>query len=84
MPSLSQFYGIFIKMYFQQAEHNPPHIHAVYNSDVAEIDIRTGKVLEGQLPKKALSLVLEWLELHRGELLELWETQEFREIEPLE
>ena len=71
-------------MYFQQAEHNPPHIHAVYNSDVAEIDIRTGKVLEGQLPKKALSLVLEWLELHRGELLELWETQEFREIEPLE
>lgn len=27
MPILSNFYGISIKMYFQQSEHNPPHIH---------------------------------------------------------
>ena len=30
MPVLSRFYGIIIRMYFQQAEHNPPHIHALY------------------------------------------------------
>ena len=30
MPILSRFYGIVIRMYFQQAEHNPPHIHALY------------------------------------------------------
>ena len=28
MPVLSRFYGIMIRMYFQQAEHNPPHIRA--------------------------------------------------------
>lgn len=24
MPVISRFYGIVIKMYFRQAEHNPP------------------------------------------------------------
>ena len=37
-------------MYFQQAEHNPPHIHAIYGEDMAAIDIQTGEVLEGHLP----------------------------------
>lgn len=30
MPILSNFYGISIKMYVQQVEHNSPHIHALY------------------------------------------------------
>ena len=38
MPVLSKFYGIIIRMYFLQSEHNPPHIHAIYNEDVAAID----------------------------------------------
>ena len=38
MPVLSRFYGIIIRMYFLQSEHNPPHIHAIYNDDVAAID----------------------------------------------
>ena len=46
MPVLSRFYGIIIRMYFQQAEHNPPHIHAIYGEDMAAIDIQTGEVLE--------------------------------------
>ena len=50
MPVLSRFYGIIIRMYFQQAEHNPPHIHALYGEDMAAIDIQTGEVLEGHLP----------------------------------
>lgn len=44
MPVLSRFYGIIIRMYFQQAEHNPPHIHAIYGEDMAAIDIQTGEV----------------------------------------
>ncbi len=60
MPVLSRFYGIIIRMYFQQAEHNPPHIHALYGEDMAAIDIQTGEVLEGHLPPKALSMVREW------------------------
>ena len=53
MPVLSRFYGIIIRMYFLQSEHNPPHIHAIYNEDVAAIDFMTGEVLEGYLPGKS-------------------------------
>ncbi len=84
MPVLAQFYGIIIRMYFQQADHNPPHIHAIYGDDVAEFDIRTGDILEGELPPKAINMVREWLGLHRDELLEIWDTQDFKKIEPLE
>ena len=59
MPVLSRFYGIVIRMYFQQAEHNPPHIHAVYGEDMAAVDIQTGEVLEGHLPPKALAMERE-------------------------
>ena len=84
MPVLSRFYGIVIRMYFQQAEHNPPHIHALYGEDMAAIDIQTGEVLEGHLPPKALTLVREWMGIHKSELLRMWETQEFQALSPLE
>ena len=67
-----------------QSEHNPPHIHAIYNEDVAAIDFMTGAVLDGYLPPKALSLVREWLELHKNTLQEIWDTQEFKNIPPLQ
>lgn len=84
LPVLSRFYGIIIRMYFQQSEHNPPHIHAIYNEDVAAIDFMTGTVLEGHLPPKALEMVLEWVQIHKDTLLNIWNTQEFRKIPPLE
>ena len=52
MPALSRFYGIIMRMYFQQAEHNPPHVHAIYGEEMAAVDIRTGEVMEGNLPPK--------------------------------
>ena len=73
-----------ICLYFLQGEHNPPHIHAIYNEDVASIDFMTGTVLEGHLPQKAMSMVMEWIALHRDELKEIWETQNFKQISPLE
>lgn len=84
MPVLSRFYGIVIRMYFLQSKHNPPHIHAIYNEDVAAIDFMTGKVLEGHLPNKALAMVQEWIAQHRDTLMEIWKTQEFKAIPPLE
>lgn len=84
MPVLSRFYGIIIRMYFLQSEHTPPHIHAIYNDDVAAIDFVTGEVIEGDLPAKALALVREWLSIHKLTLQEIWETQEFKKIPPLE
>lgn len=84
IPVLSRFYGIIIRMYFLQKEHNPPHIHAIYGDDVAAITIVDGLVLEGGLPNKALELVREWISIHKDELLTIWETQEFRQLSPLE
>ena len=78
------FCRALIRMYFLQSEHNPPHIHAIYNDDVASIDFMTGNVLEGHLPNKALSMVLEWIALYREDLKTIWETQEFKNLPPLE
>ena len=83
MPVISRFYGIVIKMYFLASEHNPPHIHAIYNKNVAIIDIQTLKVIEGHLPTRALKLVREWLLIHKNEVNNIWITQEFKKIEPL-
>ena len=84
MPVLSRFYGIIIRMYFLQSDHNPPHIHALYNEDAAAIDFMTGEVLDEHLPPKALSLVREWVSLHKDDLQKIWETQEFKQLPPLE
>lgn len=48
------------------------------------IDIRTGEMIEGDLPNRALKMVKEWTKLHREELMKIWETQEFTEITPLD
>lgn len=84
MPVLARFYGIVIRMYFLGAEHNPPHIHAIYGDDTAAFDIRTGEMLDGNLPPRAAALVREWMSLHTEELLRMWETQEFNKIDSLE
>lgn len=84
MPVLSKFYGITIRMYFQQSEHNPPHIHAKYGDNIAAVEIQTGNILEGNLPPKALAMVQEWTELHKTSLLQIWKTQEFIKLPPLE
>lgn len=84
MPVLSRFYGIIIKMYFKQCEHNPPHIHAIYGEYVAAISVLDYKVLEGDLPPKAIALVLEWMNIHQKQLIIMWNTQEFKQLEPLE
>lgn len=83
MPEISRFYGITIKMYFLASEHNPPHIHAIYNNDIAIIDIQTQEIIEGKLPNRALKLVKEWVFIHEDEIKEIWNTQRFKKIEPL-
>ena len=84
MPVIARFYGVVIKMYFRQSEHNPPHIHAIYGEYIGAIDIRTSDMIEGDLPKRALKMVQEWVSQHERELMNMWETQEFIELPPLE
>lgn len=71
MPEISRFYGIIIRMYYN--DHNPPHFHAVYGESEAVVEIKTLEILEGKLPKRAKMLIIEWAIKHRDELLENWE-----------
>ena len=71
MPTVSQFFGIVIQMFWR--EHAPPHFHALYGEFEALIDIRTLEILRGSLPRRALALVLEWAALNRDALVEDWE-----------
>lgn len=52
-------------------EHPPPHFHAVYGEYQIRVEIKSG-VVKGVFPKRALHHVLEWLDLHKDELLEDW------------
>ena len=85
MPEISRFLGIVIYMYFN--EHNPPHFHAEYNEFKASISIENLGLIEGKLPSKAMSLVVEWAQEHQEDLLENWtsieETGNYHKIEPL-
>lgn len=71
MPTISRFFGILIRMYFN--DHEPPHFHAVYGEYEAQIEIDSLSVLAGELPRRALALVLEWAFAHRDELRRDWE-----------
>jgi hypothetical protein len=86
MPTLSIFFGIVIRMYYD--DHPPPHFHAVYGKHEAMIAIQTLAVIEGSLPRRALGLVLDWAEIHRNELRDNWESGRahaaLRPIQPLE
>ena len=84
MPTLARFYGIIMRMYFLGSEHNPPHVHAFYGEDVAAVSIQTGDVIDGHLPPKALAMVRKWISLHQIDLLDIWETQSFKTLPPLE
>lgn len=84
MPALSRFYGIVIKMFFRQKEHNPPHFHVTYGDFMGIVSLETLEMEEGDLPPRALKMVKEWAALHRDELLEVWRSQDFKEIEPLQ
>jgi Domain of unknown function (DUF4160) len=70
MPTISKFYGILIRMFFN--DHAPPHFHAEYGEFKAVVNIQDLTVMEGNLPRRAQQLVLDWAELHQEELLEDW------------
>ena len=86
MPEVSRFFGIVIAIYFNDHPHS--HFHAKYGEHKAKIDIETGLILAGSLPKRALGLVEEWRNLRRGELLAVWqeiiERRPHAKIQPLE
>ncbi len=85
MPTISEFYGMLMQMYYN--DHAPPHFHVRYSGARATVDIQKLIVLTGTLPRTAECLVLEWAALHQSELMEDWRLCETRsallKIEPL-
>ena len=84
MPEIARFYGIIIKMFFKPKEHEPSHVHAIYGEYMSAINVQTLEGLEGDLPEKALKLVREWIKENKREIMEIWESQNFKKIKPLE
>jgi len=80
MPELSRFYGIVIKMYYN--DHNPPHFHAEYGSDAMVVDLNTLAIIGGRIPPRATGLVMEWAAQHQAELHQAWD--QARNMEPLD
>lgn len=88
MPIVSQFYGIIIRIYFNDTEqHYLEHIHVQYNEYDAVYSIRDISLLEGKLPQKQHKLVIAWMEIHKDELQALWNVSqndgEVFKIDPL-
>ena len=70
MPEISRFYGIIILMFAD--DHNPPHFHVRYGDNRAVISVKNG-VVTGQMARKELVKVFEWMDLHKTEILENWD-----------
>ena len=78
--------GIVIAMYYN--DHGPPHFHARYGDMEIRVNIENGAIISGKFSARAESLVLEWWEKNREELLldrqYAKERKPLNKIEPLE
>ena len=86
MPIISKFFGILIRMFYD--DHNPPHFHAEYQGTKAVFDFN-GNIIKGKLSSRtAIKLVREWIDLHVDELKTDWELarlgKEIKSIKPLD
>ena len=84
MPTISVFYGIAIKLYLREKEHNPPHIHAFYGNESASFFISNGEIYEGSFPSRAKKMVKEFILLYQKELQQMWDTGNYSQLKGLE
>ena len=81
MPIISRFYGVIIKMFYNEGNHHLPHFHAEYGGEKAVFLIDPSKRFKGKLKKRAEAMILEWAELHREKLIDNYENA--RQKKPL-
>ena len=79
MPEVCRFYGIIIRFYYR--EHPPTRFHSIYGENEALIEIETGDVYQGWLPRTAYDLVNTWRLINLHELRADWELA--RQCQPL-
>ena len=86
MPIISTFFGIIVRMFYD--DHSPPHVHIEYQGQKAVLDFR-GNIIKGQIKSRtALRLMREWIDLYGDELIADWELarsgKEIKKITPLD
>lgn len=86
MPTISVFFGIIVRMFYN--DHEPPHFHAEHQGLQGKFDFG-GQMLVGAIESRtALRLIKEWASLHRSELEQNWRLakagQPLRQVAPLE
>jgi hypothetical protein len=71
MSVISAFYGILIRMYYDEGVHSLPHFHVQHGDERASVAF-DGTVLGGSLSRRTASRVRTWAELHQDELAANW------------
>lgn len=83
MPRVSMLPGN-VQIYQYYNDHPPPHFHAIDGEDEAKIAIADGRVIAGELSRRALAQVRRWAADHRRELRVNWDlTSANQEPEPI-
>ena len=83
MPRVSQFYGITIRMFFNEDFHpGRPHFHVEHAGMEASFGIATLRCLAGELPPGVEQMAKRWAREHEVELMANW--RRARNHEPME
>jgi hypothetical protein len=72
MPTIAEFNGITIRIYYRPREHPPPHFHAIYGDQEASYNIDTLEVIAGKLRRAQRRAVTDWAGSRREELMTCW------------
>ena len=80
---ISRFYGITIKM-FPTADREEPQVHAVKDETSAVFDVESAEMVDGDMEERAKEFISEWIKLHQGELIDMWNSNSVKRLPPLE
>ncbi len=65
--------ALLLKYFF--TGYNPPHFQALYDDTLGIFKIDTLEMVEGDLTDIAQSLVKEWAEKYKTDLMEMWNSK---------
>lgn len=69
MSTISMFYGIIIRMYYD--DHNTPHFHVFFGEYKASFDF-DGELIDGNMPNSKIKLISAWALIHKEDLMANW------------
>ncbi len=69
---VGRYNGIVFKIRTNEKNHTLPHVHAEYGEYSISIEIKTGRVLDGNLPNKNQKIAVNWVLNNQEELMHEW------------